>query len=638
MTVPDLSFSEVNFLSNRREKPAEPERGRDKDKRRRDRKTADDDDDVSRFFTVTRAPLTERDVNSYHNNGWTFPLPPVRSPNRNFHRRSTTTTSTMVPADIPIRPFLGFGQRGPHPELSSGLSSNCRASVSPAKPHVRPSPLFPTSVFPWSTSPNRIQSSPRKKTVSDLFVSSPGKIHQERSRVSESPAPGQAKKREAIEYHEHAQSTVTNGDVAKSQKILEEQTCPGIAQMNASDYPDPRVDEQNVAVASAKLPSTIPQAEIMGTAGLAYTNDPIDKNLSPIDRPALEAQSHSLDTRTEGHNPPAQFAIALQRLLDQWKDKVTVPAEFAHSLQQSCAAPRVCTNDALPLSSLQPAPPAKEIPQMSTIGDKHQSVEDVTNKSVSQPTQSTLANVHLSPALPKFTRPASGISTGSVAKSQYSLTDSRILRNRAFVRSPFEDSTYSTCQGAGSIYEHQLPGYTLYSQQTHIRKQINEPIDFPHHQFGKHDMNHNFEQLDVPNHREQGTEYLAEYNPMRDSTFGSPMPRVLESNPTSANRDRISLPEWQQVIEFEVGRNSHYGDFEYAASPPRRLTQHFSSPRQLTGTVLERSSRKCKDNLGYLISPTRKHQLTSESLRKEGAYSGEVDEPPVGFWKPNRLY
>ena len=98
--VPDLTFSEVNFLKSRRAEPEAPkQRSADETKRQKRDKVADKEAEISRYFT-TRAPTihVEKELGTGGKTEDRSARPP------------TEPHSPLV--TLPDRPFLGFGSSG----------------------------------------------------------------------------------------------------------------------------------------------------------------------------------------------------------------------------------------------------------------------------------------------------------------------------------------------------------------------------------------------------------------------------------------------------------------------------------------------------------------------------------------------
>ncbi|MCJ1396955.1 hypothetical protein MMC11_000147 [Xylographa trunciseda] len=625
--LPDLSFSEVNFLSTRREQPTESKRDVDNSKRRRERKAADNDDEISRFFAVTKAPLTERDLNSHHDDGYAaFKLPPLSSsPHWKVRRYPTATKLTVAPVQEPIRPFLGFGERRPYPPVSSGPSSIYRASTSPVKPPLRVNPSVATSYFPWSTSPNNKESSPCKRTVSDLFRSSPGKKDQMHSRISESPVLRQVEHPQTVRRHKHVQPITANTSTAIPQKQLKDRSAEKSVKLLGSDRPDPSVGSANEAVVLADLPKKTSDAQTIDYVETAQVTDVADTHSLPVCSIATDMEKTVADASAKEQDARLQFASAVQELLDQWKDKVEIPVTFANDLRQSCTAASAGKESADELGSLQPVPQIAEAHTEPIRNDYHHSSEDPrNNKTLPIPSPTTIMNDHHSATPSEVIRPAPVASRGSVTKSQHSWMDSRIALNRGFARSPFGDSTYSTYRGTESIYEQQLSRSAPYSHYDRSIYRAIEHLDPTNHLVKEHDLSRSFEPLEIPAYPQHANEYLAAQHELRGSVYLASLSRYPEDYSTSVERGWPQHSEARQASSLGLSPGEYFGGYEYSASPAQTFQQE--------------PVEDCTENIGYLVNPTRPQRLSYDCSKTQSLQSGEVEEPPVGFWKPNRLY
>ncbi|KAL8910236.1 MAG: hypothetical protein Q9171_004479 [Xanthocarpia ochracea] len=104
--LPDLSFSEVNFLSHRRRNQEEDVRSRARSKRRKEDKAADAEAEFSRFFTSSK-DLSRAAV------GITEHGAKVKDRRSAVGVTEEQDRSSLPPVDLPEKPFLGFGSCGP---------------------------------------------------------------------------------------------------------------------------------------------------------------------------------------------------------------------------------------------------------------------------------------------------------------------------------------------------------------------------------------------------------------------------------------------------------------------------------------------------------------------------------------------
>lgn len=151
LQVPDLAFSEMRFLSSRREKPKDSiedssNKPSDKKKRRWSTKEPDAEADFSRYFPSAKPTTVE--VNTSH-----------RQRYQREKRQSRDHDSPQACVDLAERPFLGFGTCGPNASTSPVKSPVDRDSVSLRRGNPR-SPTPSTGYLTWSQSRGRSQASP----------------------------------------------------------------------------------------------------------------------------------------------------------------------------------------------------------------------------------------------------------------------------------------------------------------------------------------------------------------------------------------------------------------------------------------------------------------------------------------------
>ncbi|SLM40131.1 hypothetical protein LPUS_10824 [Lasallia pustulata] len=157
--LPDLTFSEMTFLSTRRGRDRENEEVANGNKRRRKDKVADAEEEISRFFTSTRFPTAESDAEicqtRLHGHGAVTDSRRRRTENK---RCASSANSSALPesiaADLPGRPFLGFGNRGARPMAPASVQENTSATSATNSPmrELSISTDLARSHFTWSRS------------------------------------------------------------------------------------------------------------------------------------------------------------------------------------------------------------------------------------------------------------------------------------------------------------------------------------------------------------------------------------------------------------------------------------------------------------------------------------------------------
>lgn len=150
----------MTFLSARRDRDRENEEVNNRNKRGAKHKVADAEDEISRFFTAARIPTAESDGEIYRNrlHGQRM-LKDSKDETSKTKRRASSVNSSALPesiaaADLPGKPFLGFGNRGARP-LSPAYVHEHTSDTSAAKSPVRvlsKSTVRASSHLTWSRS------------------------------------------------------------------------------------------------------------------------------------------------------------------------------------------------------------------------------------------------------------------------------------------------------------------------------------------------------------------------------------------------------------------------------------------------------------------------------------------------------
>lgn len=141
--VPDLVFSETNFLNSRRTKPDDPirspaKRQMEKSKRRKSTKAADTEAEISRYFTSSKPP--EKGLSGSR----------TKKTRTGLHPSSTNRDSLPPIIDLLDTPFLGFGSCGANSVSPvKGLGSPAMREL---ERRLTRSPTRSTSYLTWSQS------------------------------------------------------------------------------------------------------------------------------------------------------------------------------------------------------------------------------------------------------------------------------------------------------------------------------------------------------------------------------------------------------------------------------------------------------------------------------------------------------
>ncbi|KAL9025884.1 MAG: hypothetical protein Q9196_005372 [Gyalolechia fulgens] len=125
-TVPDLTFSEMNFLNRRKTETEGSLRSQGEKSRRRKEKAADAEVEISRFFASSKDQSRAAGFSRGHGAS-------DKAINETVERTHERQVSSLPPVDLPEKPFLGFGSCGPG-HISPVLSfSNAGSQRSPSR-------------------------------------------------------------------------------------------------------------------------------------------------------------------------------------------------------------------------------------------------------------------------------------------------------------------------------------------------------------------------------------------------------------------------------------------------------------------------------------------------------------------------
>ena len=150
----------MTFLNTRRERDGGSDEVANGNKRRKKGKAADVEEEISRFFTSARAPIADSGAETGHNRSLEKrALRDLRRRRTEHGRRVSSVNSSALPesisaADLPGRPFLGFGNRGAR-RLSPAIvyettSDNAHAKSPPRDQSI--STVSARSHLTWSRS------------------------------------------------------------------------------------------------------------------------------------------------------------------------------------------------------------------------------------------------------------------------------------------------------------------------------------------------------------------------------------------------------------------------------------------------------------------------------------------------------
>lgn len=293
----------MTFLNSRREKPKDSIRDpsnkpSDKKKRRLSTKEADAEADFSRYFLSAKPTTAEVDTSH-------------RQRNSHEKRRSRNHDSPQACVDLPERPFLGFGTRGPNTSTSPEKSPVNRDSTSLRRGDPR-SPTQSTGYLTWSQTQGPSQASPppdRRRHFEALESSkfsnrkgispSPPKAQHMLLPVSphriQTTSPGaQGSASRPPSKHENPNQAPRQNSI--SQSAIEERL---ISREKSKTRGDAVTIEPNAAQASQYINGSIPDVTSLIEAA---THGCADTVLPTLDQAPFQSSGHEPRQKPPAHN------------------------------------------------------------------------------------------------------------------------------------------------------------------------------------------------------------------------------------------------------------------------------------------------------------------------------------------------
>ena len=329
-----------------------------------------------------------------------------------------------------------------------------------------------------------------------------------------------------------------------------------------------------------------------------------------------------------------QFAADLNELLGKWKGRIAIPGDLFKGIQVTG------TNDSNTVNlGPQPQEPQETDHSTETVGQAEVGdMEEPQETPASVHSQHPTTNETLSTRIRVPSEHDQGPSRLSMASSQKSWIDLSGLENHRYrldVRSPCQDSTYSTC-GAGSIYEQQLqelPSDLQFDQRVH--RNIEHPVlaitrPTKYHVDGCTSieppcLHQSIPQLEPSfryNHTQNMQEGL-EYSVLDASTLKTSTMDHREFDRGSSVETFDQAKNW-----FSPARSCRQIDSQPSPAPHHSsLRHHFQEILFGNDLVTEESQFALQDS-----------ELSEGVLEVGSVTRAGGGEELVGFWKPNKLY
>ena len=613
----------MTFLNTRRDQPGNSIQPVDAKRKRTKHKTVDTEEAISRFFASTRAPLMEKYSNE-SNIAQNVALADANLSRKRQERYSSTGPSLIPSIDLPDKPFLGFGERGPRPASPLEYHDN----VSKMTHRHRHSGSFsprPTSYYSWSQSGNMSHKSVRDTGMRLEKVKSPTRP------LDQVPTGSETGKQGTI-YHDASAKRDTYSTAPAKTNMKD-----GIRHPNADGPPDMRTNGSTSRNSfNGQKPPLVSNEE---TQAAAIMKVPTNADLSVANPESPEALLPEAIVEQQKLN---SFAAALDEPLDDYKINIgeSNPPVSGASAQVSNAKTNHENHQAASYAAEQHTRTLRVHNSGAQSGDSIVGGEP--------PHTGYASNYHLA-------SPLSG-NTGPWVPNGHGVKVFRpALLSNPNPCLPLPVASDTPWKGPGMIYEQQVQSDTTHSNKCNTYQQEGSDLSFKpkgrSSTWGNHNAPSYYDAqplLRPSDDTRWGPWYLHDDSYQYNNSIDAE-PELYENHSEpceSANHDPAFLvPEKMQTwrkpeesIPF-IGRAGDYPHSYHHEESLGPYIEYITSDRSLGGDPLgSNGPHEWQYNRGapnFRCRPHSRTRLTIEDLVREE----EVGQQSMAdFWKPNKLY
>lgn len=653
----------MTFLKPHRDAQVESSRVSANKRLRTEKRATNVDDEISRFFKAAESPSLGREGNAHHRRAQPSPRRCSSSSLRPQLQHLGMTSSPM-PSPSPLtNPFLGFGVPGPRPDISIRIGSTGRSSMSPSKHQLYQRPAYSGTPLTWSASSNIPPSISRPRNIiGSMSIHSerlegkrtrPSRPGTERSAVQarSSPRTQFSRRQEHHVGKKESPSTLAksaqprlnsrSSNATKVQEQIQPESClvPDSERHHPATDTSTNVKQPLALTVESTLNTLASETQKDSVCQPAVVQEDSNHEADPVDKPrTTDDIEASKMVQPEDPATFSQFAADLNKLLEEWKGKVTIPEDLSRGIQLPSIKGSNIDNHESPV-------PEEQEPDHSIRAVVQDAAVDIDGRPATlglaqgqrPATNETFSTKAQIPS--ERDRVPSRISR---ARSQRSWIDPRSSENYRYqgdAQSPFQDSTYSTC-GTRSIYEHQMQESPFDRQidrglHRNVERSILTDTRMIHHPVAGRP---NIEPPPLPLRRQSSTQFPFQlgYNCGQDEpedvqypVFNAPVLRsgLMESREFSGGRSieaSYHLQGW-----LSPTRSCHQTDLYQSPA------LHHNSPRNHFPCHAFGDEATAEAEMHYALEDPEH----SEGILEAGdATREDADEELVGFWKPNRLY
>ncbi|KAL8913142.1 MAG: hypothetical protein Q9172_007345 [Xanthocarpia lactea] len=614
--LPDLSFSEVNFLSHGRRNQEENVRSEARSKRRREDKAADAEAEFSRFFASSK-DLSRTAV------GITEHGAKVKGRKSAAEVLEDQGRSSLPPVDLPEKPFLGFGSCGPG--------------------HVSPVMLSRATVpndFNKLSTPHRRRQSLQKTPGGNCEESPPSQSMEMRSQKCSRTAPTQ--------YDEPCRTIKKHVPIGRSTSAPERHAGADkiSAEVNRLEVSCRGLPEQQQKV---HKPYARDNAQLQDVRGV--DSDLASLLASPNRPELLGAVLDLLLGRTSAHNvkfrqSPKRSEIASSKE----KDYIATPEPILGT-QMRYGTSGIHGPDLPQADSNLPNHPERTatVRQMSTIQRSQSSGTNKSKASVPTIIPTSRDNKTASETNKPLERP------------RPSHLDQ--LPDRPSRVAEMQPDTSNAWTGYGNVYQEQLNRQTRMANWEQDYENVHADDSDRHAQAYK-PAEHTFDEGSRPGFAHRCHRYLSEEDPSdeRYPNHGYPLTHEIDNlafaYPKSLEAISETFPQ-QQGGNMEANQEAHpdflpeaAGELSFEQIPFEQHSNGLSGEGFNDGADVSRELEPPAflGGRGFLnvdhyppwgprqpsTAPARTFELVNHADKGDAEIEDQV--PLVGFWKPNKLY
>ena len=341
-----------------------------------------------------------------------------------------------------------------------------------------------------------------------------------------------------------------------------------------------------------------------------------------------------------------QFTVAINELLDKWKDKVSVPTEIVSGVRNPSGAASVIEQPESHISPVYDDSHPQNNLRESIVNNK----EEFRRVRTPMPPSQSLGNHANSAEADVVVGRGPTIPSRHSTRSRNSLVDlssTAAQHHQLRVSSPFHDSTYSTCRGTESIYEQQIHGHQQQLRYARIPGRNHSVSAFTNSIVGIHDSPHQsgITKVKTPMLGEKydvaSTLHTNRYLDFHGQDLPQSMLRTPVRPPNSIWQSCHKTLGYASPATYEEKWGSPLSTHLRTDHQPSTILYQDSYSRDYVPEDAFQNKILVEEGLGHEFGSLARALDTHDSrveLQIGDEKDGEMEVEPSSFWKPNLLY